>query len=84
MGIFTAWLSGVQKRIIIYHDVHEMSVIREFIRRVFAINLANRIIAVSVSVKDFLISHWKIPNNKVAVVYNGIDFENSNRENLRP
>ena len=75
LGIFAAWLSGIQKRIIIYHDTHKMSAFREFIRKIFALNLAHKIVAVSFNVKDFLINYWKIPNDKVVVVYNGIDFE---------
>jgi glycosyltransferase involved in cell wall biosynthesis len=75
LGIFAAWLSGVQKRIIIYHDVHKMSAFREFIRKIFALNLSHKIIAVSSNVKDFLINYWRVSDNKVVVIYNGIDFE---------
>ena len=75
LGIFAAWLSGTQKRIIIYHDTHKMSVFREFIRKIFALNLAYKIIAVSSNVKDFLINHWRVSGGKVIVIYNGIDFE---------
>jgi glycosyltransferase involved in cell wall biosynthesis len=75
LGIFAAWLSGVQKRIIIYHDVHKMSTFREFIRKIFALNLSHKIIAVSSNVKDFLINYWRVSDDKVVVIYNGIDFE---------
>ena len=75
IGIFASWLVRIKKRIIIYHDIQKMSVLREFIRKIFALNLAHKIIAISGTVKDFLINHWKIPENKIIVINNGIDFE---------
>jgi glycosyltransferase involved in cell wall biosynthesis len=75
LGIFAAWLSRVQKRIIIYHDVHKMSVTRQFLRKILALNLSHKVIAVSSNVKNFLINYWKIPNNKVEIIFNGIDFQ---------
>jgi len=65
----------VQKRIIIYHDVYKMPATRQFLRKIFALNLAHKIIAVSSSVKNFLINYWKIPNNKVEIIFNGVDFQ---------
>jgi len=75
LGIFAAWLSRIQKRVIIYHDVHKMSAIRQFLRKILALNLAHKIVAVSSSVKDFLINYWNVPNDKVVVIFNGIDFQ---------
>lgn len=75
LGIFSAWLSGVQNRIIIYHDIHKMSAIRQFLRKILALNLAYKIIAVSSNVKNFLINYWKVPSDKTVVIFNGIDFQ---------
>ncbi len=39
-----------------------------------AMNKADRIIAVSEFVKDFLIKQWGIPSDKIGMVYHGIDY----------
>jgi glycosyltransferase involved in cell wall biosynthesis len=44
---------------------------------------ANRVIAVSRYVRDFLISHLNIPKDKIAMVYHGIDLP-ENKEIPRP
>jgi len=38
-----------------------------------AIRKADGIIAISNFVSDFLVTHWNVPNEKIAVVYHGID-----------
>ncbi|MDD5638814.1 MAG: hypothetical protein PHO28_02835 [Candidatus Pacebacteria bacterium] len=75
LGISTAWLLGINKKIIIYHDTHKMFVLRQILRKVLALNLADKIIAGSLNVENFLINFWKIANKKIVVIFNGIDFQ---------
>jgi len=75
LGIFSSWLLGIKKRIIIYHDTHKMSAIRWVIRKIFSLNLSYKIIAVAPNVKKFLINYWGISKDKVIIILNGIDFQ---------
>ncbi len=75
LGIFVAWLCGIKRRIIIYHDIHKMSVMRRIFRKIFSFNLAHKIIAVASNVKEFLINYWGISNDKIIVILSGIDFQ---------
>ncbi|MBU4023147.1 glycosyltransferase, partial [Patescibacteria group bacterium] len=45
LGIFSSWLVGVKKRIIIQHDVKRLNFFVRIIKKIFAINLATKIIA---------------------------------------
>ena len=75
LGIFSSWLLGIKKRVIIYHDIHKMSAVRWIFRKILSLNLAHEIIAVSFTVRKFLIDHWRISGSKIIVVFNGIDFQ---------
>ncbi len=44
---------------------------------------ADRVIAVSGFVRDFLINHWSIPEDKISLVYHGSD-PVENKEGIRP
>jgi len=74
LGIFSAWLLRIKKRIVIQHDTHKVFVIRKFFRKIFSLNLAHKIIAVSFTAKKFLVNYFGISKNKIIVIYNGIDF----------
>ena len=45
---------------------------------------ADRIIAVSNFVKEYLVDNWKLPGDKVATVYHGIDLPGADDEVRRP
>jgi len=75
LGIFSAWLLGVKKRIIIHHDIHKMSLLRWFLRQIFSLHLASKVVAVSHNTKKFLIDYWRVLDNKIIVIQNGIDFQ---------
>ncbi len=79
LGIFSAWLVGVKKRIFIQHDVKRLNFFVRIIKRIFAVNLATKIIANSNTTKDFLISFFRAPESKISVIYNGVDSENMKR-----
>jgi len=74
LGIFSAWLLGVKKRIVIQHDTHKMPATRRAFRKIFSLNLAHKIIAVSFTVKKFLVNYLGVSENKITIIYNGIDF----------
>jgi len=74
LGIFSAWLSGVKRRIIIHHDVVKINPIIRWLK-IRALKKTNKIIAISNEVKVFLIEYFKVSGSKIEVIYNAIDFE---------
>ena len=74
LGIFSAWLSGVKRRIIIQHDVVRVNPIIRWLK-IKALKKANKIIAISNEVKEFLIEYFKVSASKIEVIYNAIDFD---------
>lgn len=73
LGIFTAWLVGIKKRIFIQHDIKQLNFFIKIIKKIFVVNLATGIIANSSTTKDFLTSYWKASADKVNIIKNGID-----------
>jgi len=74
LGIFSACLSGIKRRIIIQHDVVRINPIIRWLK-IKALKKANKIIAISNEVKIFLIEYFKVSASKIEVIYNAIDFE---------
>lgn len=74
LGIFSAWLSGVKRKIIIHHDVVRINPITRWLK-IKALKKADKIIAISKEVKEFLIEYFKVSASKIEVIYNTIDFE---------
>jgi len=79
LGIFSSWLVGVKKRIIIQHDVKRLNFFVRIIKKIFAINLATKIIANSNTTKDFLISFFGVPEKKISVIHNGVNMSDISR-----
>lgn len=75
LGILTAWLCGIKKRIIIQHDVKELSPFRKFLKKRVALDLATFVIANSFSVKKFLIDYFGVNSEKIIIIKNGVDIE---------
>ena len=73
LGIFAAWITGIPKRILIQHDIQRLGFFRKYLKRWLALRLATQIVAVSKVVKNFLISSLRVPENKITVIYNGIN-----------
>jgi glycosyltransferase involved in cell wall biosynthesis len=73
LGIFSTWLVGVKTRIFIQHDVKRLNIFIKIVKKIFAINLATKIIANSNTTKDFLISFFGVPEKKISVIHNGIN-----------
>ena len=74
--ILGSWASfGLNTKLVsIQHDVIKVnSIIKWFKMKAF--KKANRIIAISNKVKEFLIEYFKVPISKIEVIYNGIDFD---------
>ena len=74
LGIFWAKLCGIEKRIFIQHDVYELSPIIRFLKKNLAVRFSTNIVAISDSVKEFLISYFNAPEKKIVKINNGIDF----------
>jgi len=62
------------KLVSIQHDVIRINLIIAWFKTI-AFKKANRVIAISNEVKEFLIEYFKVPASKIEVIYNGVDFE---------
>ena len=71
-----AHLSGVKKRILVQHDIQKFGFLRKYFKSLFALHRATIIIAVSDSVRGFLVSYWRVPVEKITVIPDAINFEN--------
>jgi len=74
MGIIAAKLVRIKKRIIIQHDVVRFQEFVYMVKRDFSIEFATNIVAVSETVKKFLVEYFKADSNKVLTILNGVDF----------
>jgi len=75
LGIFSAWLAGIKKRIFVQHDVWQLNIVFKRLKKFFAANLSTQIVANSYTTRNFLISYWKIPKGNIIVINNGIDVD---------
>lgn len=75
VGMLSSWLVGVQKRILIHHDVYQVSQIRAWLKRKLGVGLATTVIVVSNTVKDFVIDYFGATNSQVKIIGNGINTE---------
>ncbi|HPV70766.1 MAG TPA: glycosyltransferase [Candidatus Magasanikbacteria bacterium] len=88
VGRLAGKIVGIKKIIVVEHNVYLK---RNFIERLtnkFLSLATNKIIAVSSSVKDYLVGVEKLNSQKIEVIYNGIDldkyvFDKEKREKLR-
>jgi glycosyltransferase involved in cell wall biosynthesis len=73
LGITAARLTGIKDRVIIQHDVHKLGLLRKILKRGLAIKWATRYVAISNSVKDFLVDYFGANERRIRVIRNGID-----------
>jgi len=63
-----------KKMVSVQHDmIKKGSIIKWF--KIKAFKKADKIIAISQAVKQFLIEYFKVPAFKIEIIYNGVDFE---------
>jgi L-malate glycosyltransferase len=94
-GMYSAYLAGVSKKIITWHNMYDNSVrswntldktftnVKGFFQVKTASFLANTIIAVSEIVKVKNCKYFRIKSEKVTVVYNGINSDNFKSKRLK-
>ena len=75
LGMTASKIACVKKRILIQHDAIKFTKHTFFIKQIFAIKFATSIIAISETVKNFLIDYFKVDNTKITVIFNGIDYK---------
>ncbi len=73
IGILAACLAGVERRVILQHDVHELSGTRRLLKKIFSVGLATDFVAISATVKDFLVEYFGAEEKKIKVIRNGVD-----------
>lgn len=79
LGMISAKIVGVQKRILVQLDVVEFGKIFYFMKKVFALPFATQIVAGSETIKNFLIEYFEVKNKKITTIYNGISYERFKR-----
>ncbi len=82
IGRIAAVITGVPRRIVTEHNVYATRSwlerrINTFLGRFFT----SRVVAVSHSVKEYLVKKENIPSEKIQVIYNGIDLEKFHPKN---
>ena len=75
LGILAGCLMGVPKRVLIHHDNCSLSPGKAWLKRNIGLRLATHIVAVSSTVKDFLVTYFDVPPDRIEVIYNGIPTE---------
>ena len=75
LGMTAAKIAGVKKRILIQHDIIEFKKPAFLIKKNFAIRFSTKIVAISDSVREFLVEYFQIENKKITTIFNGIDYE---------
>lgn len=73
IGVMAAWMAGIRNIMSSRRDYGEWMIGRYLLATRIANRFARKIIANSHPVKDLTISVEKVANEKVAVIYNGID-----------
>lgn len=63
------------KLVVIQHDTVKLNFLLKALKTK-ALQKADSVVAISQSVKDFLVGYFKVPNDKIEIIYNGIDLEN--------
>lgn len=74
LGMISAKITGVKKRILIQHEITRFGKFKKFIEKMFALRFSTSIISVSETVKDFLIEYFDVKKEKITTIYNGIDY----------
>jgi len=82
LGMLASWLVSTPKRVLIHHDTYPVGRSRAWLKQKIGVGLATKIVAVSQTVKDFVINYFGAPADRVVVIPNGIDtnrFSNSGK-----
>ncbi|MFH1088492.1 MAG: glycosyltransferase family 4 protein [Patescibacteria group bacterium] len=83
IGMLSSWLAGVPRRVLIHHDVYQVGQLRAWLKRELGVGLATTIVAVSNTVKEFVVDYFGATNSRVEIISNGINtesFRGANRE----
>ena len=75
LGMTSAKITGIKKRILIQHEIIRFGKFKKFIEKMFALRISTNIISVSETVKDFLIEYFGVKSDKITTIYNGVDYE---------
>jgi glycosyltransferase involved in cell wall biosynthesis len=88
IGLTAAALAGIKKRIYTRHhsDFHHMFAPKGVKFDLYCNKLATHIVAISKNVKDLLINKENVPENKITLIYHGLDlsfFDNITEDRIR-
>ncbi len=75
LGMLASWLAGIPQRVLIHHDTYPVGRSKAWLKRKIGVGLATRIVAVSQTVKDFIVNYFDVAANRIDIIYNGIATE---------
>lgn len=75
IGLWISYCLGVKQRVSLQQDMLQLSPLKRLVKKYFGTRLATHIVAVSRTVKDFLITYFGVSPDRITVIYNGIPTE---------
>ncbi|MBU1092773.1 glycosyltransferase family 4 protein [Patescibacteria group bacterium] len=75
LGILASWLTHIRQRVLIHHDVYPLPFGKAYLKRKIGIGLSTKVVAVSQTVKAFVITYFGAIDSRVEVITNGINLE---------
>lgn len=75
LGMIASKIVGIKKRILVQLDVIKLSRLAYFIKKKSALLFSTQIVSGSETIKKFLVEYFKVKNEKIITIYNGINYE---------
>ena len=74
IGMTASKIVGIKKRILIQHDIVQFGTLARLVKKIFAIQFSTHLVSISGTVRNFLVEYFKVRNEKITTIFNGIDY----------
>ena len=75
LSMIASKIVGVKQRILVQLDVIQFGKFKYFLKKIFALRFSTGIVSGSGTIKNFLVEYFGIKNEKITLIYNGINYE---------
>ena len=72
IGIWMGYWVGIKNRLVIQHDIQDLTPLLRYAKQLLAIKLATRVIAVSKTVREFSVNYLRAAPDQVVVISNSL------------